>query len=85
MKYIDRIEVKNDVVFGKPVIAGTRIAVEIVLQLLASGWTMEQVLQDYPNLKREDVLACMEYASNLVSEWSAFSTSTGIRYENTGE
>ncbi len=62
MSIIDRIEVNPKVAFGKPVISGTRIAVEFVLQLLASGWTVSDVLTEYPNLKEQDILACLNYA-----------------------
>ena len=70
MSIIDRIEVNSKVAFGKPVISGTRIAVEFVLQLLASGWTVSDILSEYPNLKNQDILACLNYAHQLVSQWS---------------
>ena len=55
---------------GKPIIKGTRIAVEFVIDLLARGWTQEQILKEYDHLAREDVLACLAYASDVLkSEW----------------
>lgn len=67
-----RIEIDQKVAFGKPVVAGTRIAVEFILQLLATGWTVVEVLEEYSNLKEEDVFACIDYARQLVEERSFY-------------
>jgi len=56
------IEINPKKVVGKPVIKGTRITVELVLRLLAQGVTFNEVLQTYPHLKKEHILACLEYA-----------------------
>lgn len=72
MKVRDRIEVDREVVFGKPRIAGTRLAVQFVLELLASDWSVDEVLKEYPHIKKEDVLACVEYAKELVEERAFF-------------
>src|SRR3989442_9370957 len=61
-----RIVVDPKVMLGKPVIRGTRITVEIVLEKLAAGQTIEEVLEDYPRFRREDVLAGVKYASHAV-------------------
>jgi len=53
---------------GKPVIAGTRIRVYAVLNLLAGGFSLEQVLKEYPDLTIEDVQACLAYAARLAEE-----------------
>jgi uncharacterized protein (DUF433 family) len=58
-----RIEVNPAVLGGKPVVRGTRIAVEWVVDLLAHAWTEKQVLDNYPALAAEDVRACVEYAA----------------------
>ncbi|MFQ3610828.1 MAG: DUF433 domain-containing protein [Fimbriimonadales bacterium] len=50
---------------GKPVIRGLRYPVQMILELLASGMTVEEILQDYPDLERDDILACLEYAARL--------------------
>jgi len=63
----ERIEVNPKVLLGKPVIRGTRIAVELIVDLLAEGWTQEQILDNYPRLTREDILAALKYASETVS------------------
>lgn len=62
----DRIEVNPEVLAGKPVVKGTRLAVEFVLDLLAQGWTEAEVLRNYPGLTHEDVLACLSYASAIL-------------------
>ena len=62
----DRITIEPDVCNGKPVIRGTRIKAQTVLEFLAAGDSIEDVLEEYPDLKREDVQACLEYASRLL-------------------
>ena len=57
----ERISIKPDVCHGKPCIRGTRIWVSLILDFLASGDTVEQILQEYPHLTREDVQACIAY------------------------
>ena len=66
MGWNERIAVDPDVVAGKPVIKGTRIAVEFVIHLMARGWTTEQILREYDHLTSEDVRACLSYAGELV-------------------
>ena len=61
-----RIVMRPGVLGGKPVIRGTRISVEFVLSLLASGMSTEEVLEDYRRLSRDDILAALHYAENLV-------------------
>lgn len=62
---IDRITVNPEICHGKPTIRGLRYPVENMLELMASGMTIEELLNDYPDLEREDLLACLEYASKL--------------------
>ena len=66
MDWHDRIVVDPAILVGKPVIRGTRIAVEFVVDLLGQGWTVEQVLENYPGVVREDVQACLRYASEIL-------------------
>lgn len=61
-----RIEINPRILVGKPVIRGTRLAVEFILDLLAEGWTESQVLTEYPGLSRADILACLRYASQTL-------------------
>ena len=62
MNWKDRIETNPEVLSGKPVVAGTRIAVELVVELLAEDWTTEEILEQYPALSRPDIQACLHYA-----------------------
>jgi uncharacterized protein (DUF433 family) len=62
----ERIIVSPDICNGKPVVRGTRITVQTVLEFLAAGDAVEDVLEEYPNLTREDVQACLDYASRLM-------------------
>lgn len=68
MVLVERIAADSDIVFGKPRIQGTRLAVEFILDLLAAGATEEYLLRNYPNLTHEDILACLSYAGRIVSE-----------------
>lgn len=63
---LSRIKSDPAVMLGKPVVRGTRITVEILLEKLACGETIEQILADYPRLEREDVLAALAYAREAV-------------------
>lgn len=56
---LDRIAINPEVMLGKPVIRGTRITVEILLEKIAAGCSMDEILSDYPRLTREDVLAAL--------------------------
>jgi uncharacterized protein (DUF433 family) len=62
-----RIVLDPEILAGKPVIRGTRISVEFVLELMAAGWSVDDILANYPHLQREDLSACLEYAKELVS------------------
>lgn len=62
----ERIAVHPDICNGKPVIRGTRITAQTVLEFLAAGDSVEDVLEEYPGLTREDVQACLDYASRLM-------------------
>jgi uncharacterized protein (DUF433 family) len=62
----DRISVDPKVLVGKPVIKGTRIAVEFVVDLLGRGWTTEQILREYDHVAPEDIQACLAYASEVL-------------------
>ena len=66
MTWQDRISIDSNILVGKPVIKGTRIAVELVVDLLSKGWTQEQILDSYPNITAEDIRACLGYASEML-------------------
>ncbi|MEW4570899.1 DUF433 domain-containing protein [Tautonia sp. JC769] len=63
MDWRDHIAVDPKVLVGKPVIKGTRIAVEFVVDRMAHGWTFDQILQEYDHLSREDLQACLSAIS----------------------
>lgn len=68
MKYQNRIITDPKIMTGKPIIKGTRIAVEFVLKLLAQGENVKDILQEYPHLKKEDIYAAIEYATDAIAE-----------------
>lgn len=59
-----RITVDPAILAGKPIIKGTRIAVELILELLANGWVEEAITENYPQLKKEDIQATLRYATD---------------------
>ncbi|PYR74700.1 MAG: antitoxin [Acidobacteria bacterium] len=72
MDWRDRIGADQDVLVGEPVIKGTRIAVELVLELLAAGYTTEQIRQQYDHLTAQDIQACLAYAREVVESERMF-------------
>ncbi len=59
----NRIVVDPKIMGGKPVIKGTRIPVYFILELLSNGWSIDDILREYPYLSREDILAAIKYAA----------------------
>jgi uncharacterized protein (DUF433 family) len=72
MPLSERIVVDPEILAGKPVIRGTRLAVEFILELLAGGQSENNILLNYPGLAREDILACLSYASYLAHEYKSY-------------
>ena len=66
-EFASHIPINSEIRFGKPCIKGTRIAVADILQWLASGMTHSQILEDYPSLKEEHILAALAFAANRES------------------
>ncbi len=64
---LSRITASPQIFGGKPLIRGMRISVELVLSLLAQGATVEELLDDYPELEREDIQACLAYAHAVIA------------------
>ncbi len=62
----DRISINPEICGGRPVVSGTRITVQTVLEFLGAGDSIEEVLEEYPRLTREDVLACLRYSSRMM-------------------
>ena len=65
---LSRISIDPGICFGKPCIRGHRIWVSLVLDLLASGWTVDQLLDEYPGIENADVLACIAYGAEMSRE-----------------
>jgi len=72
MSLSDRIVADPEILAGKPVLRGSRLAVELILELLAAGQTEPELVADYPGLTHEDILACLGYASYLAHEYKAY-------------
>ena len=66
MGWEERIELNPEILVGKPVVRGTRLSVEFILDRLADGWTTGELIGKYPSLAEEDVFACLRYASGVV-------------------
>jgi uncharacterized protein (DUF433 family) len=67
-KVLDRIVIDPKVAVGKPVIKGTRLTVQYILGLLAHGSTVDEILTEYPGLTREDISACLLFATEALED-----------------
>lgn len=65
--FLERIEKNPKIMLGQPVIKGTRIPVELILRKLSEGGTIEELLDAYPNLRREDIQAALAYAAEALA------------------
>lgn len=68
-----RIDSNPDILFGKPVIKKTRISVDLILEKLGSGDSFDDILDAYPNIEKNDILACLHYASESIKNEIVFS------------
>lgn len=68
MDWKHRITVNPDILVGKPIVRGTRISVELLMDRLSDGWSIEQILEAYPHLTREDVLAAIAFVTEVFRE-----------------
>lgn len=64
----ERVTADPNIMLGKPIIKGTRITVELILRKLSEGISVEELLEAYPSLTREDVLAALSYSADVISE-----------------
>lgn len=69
---VNRIEINPNVLVGKPVIKGTRIAVEQIMRMLSGGMTPEEILREFPHLKKEDIRAAVFYATQLLEGFQVY-------------
>ena len=63
---VDRIDIHPDICNGRPVITGTRIPIQTILEFLGAGDSIEEILEEYPSLEREDIYACIQFAAKLM-------------------
>ena len=62
----ERIVLNPNILAGKPIVKGTRLSVEFIVDLLAQGWSEEDILTNYPGLASDDIRACLAYASSIL-------------------
>jgi uncharacterized protein (DUF433 family) len=72
MEWKQYITVDPAILTGKPIISGTRLSVEFILELIAEGWSEAEILRNYPGITHEQILACVAYAKDRLSEESVF-------------
>ncbi|MEQ8386291.1 DUF433 domain-containing protein [Coleofasciculus sp. A1-SPW-01] len=65
---LSRISIDPNICFGKPCIRGHRIWVSLILDFLASGMTIDEILEDYPGIERNDILACIAYGAEMARD-----------------
>ena len=68
----DRITLDQAILAGKPVIKGTRISVQHILELLANAWTEEAILDNYPQLEKQDVQSALKYATDILKDETVY-------------
>ncbi len=66
MNYQDRITANPKVMLGKPVIKGTRITVELILRKIAGGYSFDEIIEMYPHVTKEDIMASVSYAVSVI-------------------
>lgn len=74
MSWEERIEINPRVLVGKPVVRGTRLAVEFLVELLANGWSEQQIIDNYPGITADDLHACLHYAANTLKSERVYLT-----------
>ncbi|MDL5055354.1 DUF433 domain-containing protein [Oscillatoria laete-virens NRMC-F 0139] len=62
----ERIVIDPEVCNGKPIVRGTRITVQTILEFLGAGDSIEEIMEEYPSLTKEDILACVQYSSKVM-------------------
>jgi len=76
MSWQERITINPAILVGKPVVRGTRLAVEFIIDLLSQGWSEKQILDSYPGLVHDDISACLKYASESLKSERVYLTVT---------
>ena len=75
MEWRERITTDPNILVGKPIIKGTRLAIELIIDLLAQGWSESEILRNYPGLTHEDIQACLMYTSEILRSEKVYSLS----------
>jgi uncharacterized protein (DUF433 family) len=68
----NNIESRPDILYGKPVIKGTRIPVDLLLEKMANGEGFQEILRSYPDLNEDDLYSCLAYAASLIRNETTF-------------
>lgn len=66
MNWQEHIVIDPKILVGKPVIKGSRLAVDFIVELLANGWSENEILRNYPGITHEDITACLQYATTIL-------------------
>lgn len=74
MEYQQYVERNPEVMLGKPIIKGTRITIELIMRKLADGYSISDLLKSYPQLTKEQILAALEYAADMIANEDTFET-----------
>ena len=74
MDYRERITTDPNIVLGKPVIKGSRITVELILRKLSEGMTIDELLEAYPHVTKDDILAALSYSAEVISQEELIAT-----------
>lgn len=77
MEWQTRIVGDPAILVRKPVIRGTRLAVEFIIELLAEGWSETEILRNYPGITHADIQACLAYAGNILKSEKVYATAFG--------
>lgn len=75
MVYKERVVSDPNIMLGKPIIRGTRITIELIVRKLSEGMSADEVIEAYPHLKKEDILAALSYCADVVSKEELIETS----------
>ena len=67
MQFLERITIDPEICHGKPTVRGMRWPVEVIIDMLGAGMSFDEILEDHPELERNDILACLSYAKLLVA------------------
>lgn len=84
-EWTTRIAIDDKILTGKPVIKGTRLAVEFIIELLACGWSEDEILENYPGVEIEDIRACLAYASAALHAEKVYPLATRLTDAPIGE